>query len=620
MHTTYSSIKLIIWDLDDTFWKGTLSEENINPIPENIDLIELLTNRGIINSICSKNDLEPTELKLKELGILDYFVFRSINWEPKGKRISKLIKDMGLRPQNCLFIDDNKVNLNEALFYEPQLMTMEPDQIPTLIEYFKTIPENDILHKRLKSYKILEKKKEAQEQASDNIEFLYSSNTQVQLHTDCLNQIERIYELVNRTNQLNYTKIRSTKDEIKEICSNSSIQTGYVTVKDKFGDYGIVGFYAIKDNKCLHFLFSCRTIGQGVEQYVYAKLNYPYLDTIGEVVNTVTSAPAPAWINSYDNNTINISVPKTNWKIVLKGGCDLSIMSEYLNTNNIITEFTYIGAEKKNWIEHHTHSINYLTWHQLSLDNKEVLLNDCIFNDTDMFQTAIYDKDASLIFLSTMVEPNLGIYRNKTNGLKIAFGEYIYPLTDKNNWDAYINGSIFTADNHFTREWLEEFSNKYEFVGHLSPEEIIDNIKLLLTKISPQAKVCYLLGSETPYLKNTQKNYENRHLLYKEINALIREYSKKNDRVLYIDFNDYIRGQEDFTNNINHFQRRVYYEVATKANEYISNLTGEKIQQKSRFYLFYKSLIDKIGYTGFYQTKFYSIIRIPYIFIKSLFK
>lgn len=620
MNIDLSKIKLVIWDLDDTFWKGTLSEEGIIPIPENIELIKVLTNRGIVNSICSKNDKTPTENKLKELGILDYFVFRSIDWSPKGRRISKLIKDMGLRPQNCLFIDDNVVNLNEASFYEPALMIIEPNQISILINYFNSISENDINHKRLKNYRILEQKQEAKEKASDNIEFLFSSNTQVELHNDCLNQIDRIHELVNRTNQLNYTKIRSTKEEITKICSDSSIQTGYVTVKDKFGDYGIVGFYAVKEQKCLHFLFSCRTIGQGVEQYVYAKLNYPHLDVVGEVINPLTEKDVPAWINNTDKDLKELHKSDSSHKIILKGGCDLKIMAEYLNTNTLIEEFTYISPTKRNNIEHGIHSVNYLSFPFLSSKEKELLLNECIFNDENIFQTAIYDKDISLIFFGSMIEPNLGIYRNKINGIKIAFGEYIYPLTEPSNWDLYIKNKIFTADNHFTKEWLEEFSRKYEYIGHLSPEEIIENIKLLLSKISPKAKVCYLLGSETPFLKNTQKNYENRHLVYKEINTLIREYSKTNDRVMYIDFNDYIRGQEDFTNNINHFQRRVYYEVATKANEYISNLTGEKLQQKSRFYLFYKSLIDKIGYTGFYQTKFYSIIRIPYVFLKSLLK
>ena len=55
-------IKLVIWDLDETFWKGTLSEGQIYPIKKNIEIIETLTKRGIINSIVSKNDYGVTNL------------------------------------------------------------------------------------------------------------------------------------------------------------------------------------------------------------------------------------------------------------------------------------------------------------------------------------------------------------------------------------------------------------------------------------------------------------------------------------------------------------------------------------------------------------------------------
>ena len=104
MNINFSKIKLVIWDLDDTFWEGTLSEGGITPISKHLDFIKILTDRGIVNSICSKNDKEVAENQLAELDILDYFVFRSIDWSPKGQRVSKLIKDMGLRPQNCLFL------------------------------------------------------------------------------------------------------------------------------------------------------------------------------------------------------------------------------------------------------------------------------------------------------------------------------------------------------------------------------------------------------------------------------------------------------------------------------------------------------------------------------------
>ena len=100
----FDKIKLVIWDLDECFWKGTLSEEGVCPNDDNIQLVKDLTDRGVVNSICSKNDLYPTIQKLKEYQIHDYFVFPSIDWTPKGQRIAKLINDMGLRPVNCLFI------------------------------------------------------------------------------------------------------------------------------------------------------------------------------------------------------------------------------------------------------------------------------------------------------------------------------------------------------------------------------------------------------------------------------------------------------------------------------------------------------------------------------------
>lgn len=85
-----SKIKLIIWDLDETFWKGTLSDNNVTPEPVqmNIDLVEKITNRGIVNSVCSKNDKEAAEKKLEDLGVKDLFVFNSINWEAKVLLIS----------------------------------------------------------------------------------------------------------------------------------------------------------------------------------------------------------------------------------------------------------------------------------------------------------------------------------------------------------------------------------------------------------------------------------------------------------------------------------------------------------------------------------------------------
>ena len=87
----FDKIKLVIWDLDETFWKGTFSEGIVEIPDQNRSIIALLTDIGIVNSICSKNDETQVMDYLKEQGLEEYFVFPSVNWLPKGARIKQLI-------------------------------------------------------------------------------------------------------------------------------------------------------------------------------------------------------------------------------------------------------------------------------------------------------------------------------------------------------------------------------------------------------------------------------------------------------------------------------------------------------------------------------------------------
>ena len=80
MHKNYdiTKTKLVIWDLDDTFWNGNLSEGEIILKPETIAIVRELTTKGIMNSICSKNNLDDVKSKFIDLGIKDVwdlFVF-----------------------------------------------------------------------------------------------------------------------------------------------------------------------------------------------------------------------------------------------------------------------------------------------------------------------------------------------------------------------------------------------------------------------------------------------------------------------------------------------------------------------------------------------------------------
>lgn len=585
MDVDFNKIKLVIWDLDDTFWHGTLSEDKIVKDDNNVLLIKQLTDCGIINSICSKNAKDKAMDKLRELQVADYFVFNSIDWTPKGERIARMIAEMHLRPVNTLFIDDNVVNLNEAKFYSPDLVIATPDIIPLLLSFVNKHHLKGKKYSRLEKYKVLESKQQFRFSCSTNIDFLYSTKTVVKIKRDCILYIDRIYELVQRTNQLNYTKKRCSKEELTLMFSDSSFDCGYIQVSDRFGNYGIVGFFAIKNHVCEHFLFSCRTIGQGVEQYVYSKLDYPNIVIKGEVVSELKRIPAPKWINQEDSATSDISSDskhhskESDEKVVFLGPCDLKALISFIqHTDNIITELTYISSVQNNSIQHGNHSINYLNLPFYTEKQREIINKECIFNDDGIFHTHIYDKDVKLVVISSLNEAHLGVYQKKNSEFKIAFAPYIYPITDKENWKYYLEERPY--DNKYTLEWLEEFSSKYIFRGRLSPSEYIENLQILLTKISPKAHVCVMLGSEIPFPNEKDPTYKNRHLDHKLFNSKIKEFEKAEPRIHVLDINDCVAGSDEYMDIINHFQRIVYYRAYEKLNVIVKSLVGKNLKKR----------------------------------------
>ena len=88
----FSQIKLLIWDLDETLWQGTLSEGEVFFSPENKQLLQNAVSAGVMCSICSKNDAAQVAARLSAEGVAELFVFPSVNWSPKGNRVEEIIR------------------------------------------------------------------------------------------------------------------------------------------------------------------------------------------------------------------------------------------------------------------------------------------------------------------------------------------------------------------------------------------------------------------------------------------------------------------------------------------------------------------------------------------------
>ncbi len=572
------TIKLVVWDLDETFWKGTLSEGSVALPDENVQLVKDLTDCGIINSISSKNDFEPTQAKLQDLGLWEYFVFPSINWESKGPQLQDKIDKMALRAVNVLFLDDNPSNLGEAKHFLPDIQTGGPECISELVEQVAGLEKKDLKHKRLNQYKILEEKDTASKSYASSEDFLYDSNIQVTIHHDCLAQIQRIHELLMRSNQLNYTKNRVDVETLEAVMKNPDYACGYVTVTDRFGDYGIVGFYAMTNERLDHFFFSCRTMGQKIEQWVYAQLGFPELEVVGEVRTQLNKTECPGWINHTASSRAEIQEPSNEiptCSILMKGPCDLSHSQMYIKSGGLFdTEFTYVSNAEGQTIDAYNHSVHIEGLHTYSDEEKQQIVEDCIFVDPAMLSGGFFTKGYDVIFLSTLIESSYYIYQKKGTRIRVVFGSK--DMTNPSNWKGYCDGTIYSGGNKFTEDYLRGFSEKYECIGKTTPATYVDFMEKCMQWLPEKSHLCLILGATTIY-----DGDKDARLSHQQLNEAVKAYAQDHSRVCYVEIDDCVHDKSDFAGGINHFSTRVYYELAQKMIGVIHTVTGKDIQSYS---------------------------------------
>jgi FkbH-like protein len=107
----------------------------------------------------------------------------------------------------------------------------------------------------------------AQELAGE--EFLKSLDLEVFVYSPSETDLARVTQLINKTNQFNTTTRRYTIDDVKAFLASDSHDVLCATVKDRFGDYGLVGVVVLKhaaaSTEFDTLLMSCRVLGRGIE-------------------------------------------------------------------------------------------------------------------------------------------------------------------------------------------------------------------------------------------------------------------------------------------------------------------------------------------------------------------
>lgn len=286
-------VKCVVWDLDNTLWDGTLIEtedENSLKLREYVkDVIRGLDERGILQSIASKNDYRYAWQVIEKIGLADYFLYPQIHWNAKSGSMKKIAKDLNVGIDSLVLIDDSVFEREQVHSELPQVRVYDADEVEKLLSYPEfTVLVTEESRNRRSMYLAEMKRKEFQNaDSTDIVDFLKKCHLEITVfEPKTEEEINRCYELVVRTNQLNMSGKRYTREEFEDILKRKNVHNFAFTCRDDFGSYGIVGFgqYQVCNSAIVfdEFAMSCRVAGKYVESALFAYLLEVQKCTIGE--------------------------------------------------------------------------------------------------------------------------------------------------------------------------------------------------------------------------------------------------------------------------------------------------------------------------------------------------
>ncbi|HTU27014.1 MAG TPA: hypothetical protein VMF30_16525 [Pirellulales bacterium] len=576
------SVKLVIWDLDGVFWGGTLSEEGITLRPENHELVRTLWRRGIMCSISSKNDLDRVRDVLTREQLWDQFVFAKIAWRPKGEAIAQTIAEMNLRAVNVLFIDDNPQNLEEAKFFNPGLQVAGPEVLPELLSWPATQGKDDSQLSRWRQYRQLEQKviDQAEFTAGSNEDFLRQCDVRVTIHRDCQAQFGRLLEMIQRTNQLNFTKQRLEADSLRAVLADTALDCAYITVVDRYGDYGISGFYALASGRLEHYLFSCRILNMGVEAWLYDRLGRPELEIVGDTSDDPKRLPVPGWIAvageaGTGTTPSTIATPAAGpqtpaasgaavgtWpRTIFKGGCDLEQTVDFLGRpGRVEGEFNYKTAQDVPVHVEHTEILRRCRPETLARYGD--VIDRLVFVDRQGFTTRMFDDRYEVVVYSAVIDMCQALYRLRSGDLVVNYGDMLQDRTLEANWPR-----LLERKPELTPEFLRWFRDQFEFVGGLSPDAFRENLHWLCRQVGPGKQLILLNGAEVPVEHEVEIDRWRHHVV---MNRVLDEVAAQYDHVDVCDVRRIVTRRDQIADNIRHYRRGVYFHLASQIQELVA--------------------------------------------------
>lgn len=285
--------KLIVLDLDNTLWGGIIGDDGMDgiklgghdPVGEAfVDFqkaLKALQRRGVVLGVVSKNEASVAleaieghpEMQLRK----DDFVGWRINWKDKAKNVQELAQELNLGLQSVVFIDDNPAErarvseaLPEVLVPEWPVDKMLYTQALHALTCFDGASIGDEDRKRTEMYTTERKRNEGRQDAQSLEQWLTTLELSVTVEPFASQNVLRITQLLNKTNQMNLITRRPGESELLDWIKPDGRALWSIRVKDRFGDSGLTGIVSVdcsgNEATLVDFVLSCRVFGRQVER------------------------------------------------------------------------------------------------------------------------------------------------------------------------------------------------------------------------------------------------------------------------------------------------------------------------------------------------------------------
>ena len=289
--------KVLVLDCDNTLWGGIVGEEGKEGIqldpydyPGNVfwnvqQQVLALERQGVLVCLCSKNnEADVAEVFSSHARMVlkdEHVVARRINWDDKVSNLKALAVELNLGLESFVFVDDSPFEVAAVceqlpmvrVFRVPQRLADYPAMWREISELFIAGGISSEARSKTRQYHDLAAAAALQASYPSPEDYLRSLGLKVHLQRDAAEQIARISELMNKSNQFNLTTRRLLPGDVAQLMESREATVYSFSVIDRLSDHGTTGVLITRDEGEAvvvdSFLMSCRVIGRGVEFSVW---------------------------------------------------------------------------------------------------------------------------------------------------------------------------------------------------------------------------------------------------------------------------------------------------------------------------------------------------------------